>query len=348
VLAVKPLGKFPDRFLEEVAGQPEAIRRAARGLVAQRSALVSVHEAMASCIETVFTGMGASYDVAHVPITLLTQRGVRAWNMDAAELLHYRLPAIGPDTLLICVSQSGESAEPVGVAQELRRWTLPPTVVSVTNGLDNTLARAATIRLDTCAGAETGPSTMTFAASVVVLAAIADRAEGTAIAADALERLLAEPEAEADRLAGWLGDRRRLVLLGRGCVRAAAEMGALTIKEAAAWPAESLQAAQFRHGPLELAGPDLAAIVFATEDRTRRLDLALAGDLVAAGSAVLVVSQGGDAPRGARAVAIGQVPEPLAPAVAILPAQLLAWGLARAAGRVPGEFTMSAKVTLEE
>ena len=66
-------------------------------------------------------------------------------------------------------------------------------------------------------------------------------------------------------------------------------MGALTLKEAVGLPIESLETAQFRHGPLELAGPDLAAIVIATEPQTRDLDVGLAGELVDAGAAVLLV-----------------------------------------------------------
>ena len=86
-------------------------------------------------------------------------------------------------------------------------------------------------------------------------------------------RLTAEPERSADEMCAWIDGRPNLALVGRGSARAAAEMGALTLKEAARMPAESLQAAQFRHGPLELAGPKLAVIVIATEPRTRDLEL---------------------------------------------------------------------------
>ena len=106
--------------------------------------------------------------------------------------------------------------------------------------------------------------------------------------------MLDDSERTADDLLGWLGGRPQLALVGRGSARAAAEMGALTLKEAARFPAESLQAAQFRHGPLELAGPELAVIVIATEPATRSLELGLAAELVTAGAAVLVVSQDGD------------------------------------------------------
>jgi fructoselysine-6-P-deglycase FrlB-like protein len=89
-------------------------------------------------------------------------------------------------------------------------------------------------------------------------------------------------------------------------------------------------------------------MVFATEPRTRHLDLGLAGELVAAGSPVLVVSQDGEAPDGARGLAVGPLGTGIAPAVAILPAQLLAWRLAAERGRTPGEFSIAAKVTTRE
>ncbi len=345
---MKSLGKFPDSFLSEIAGQPDAIRRAVGGVSSQRDQLDAVRRAARTSSTILFTGMGSSYDACYSPVTQLATQGVAASMVDTAELLHFRLASIRADTLLIAVSQSGESAELVRLVEALRTRPSSPTLVSVTNGPDNTLARAADIALDTLAGEEHGPSTMTFAAALVVLCAVAGDGDGAAAAADAMDGLLTDPDGEAASLARWLDGRQTLALLGRGCARAAAEMGALTLKEAARMPAESLQTAQFRHGPLELAGPDLAALVFATEPRTRHLDLGLAGELVESGSPVLVVSQDGDAPDGARSLAIGPVPAGIAPAVAILPAQLLAWRLAAERGRTPGAFSIAAKVTTRE
>jgi glucosamine--fructose-6-phosphate aminotransferase (isomerizing) len=125
-------------------------------------------------------------------------------------------------------------------------------------------------------------------------------------------------------------------------------MGALTIKEAVGIPVESLETAQFRHGPLELAGPDLAAIVIATEAETGALDTGLAEELLAAGAAVLVVTQEGVAPTGAIRVELGKLNRALAPAVSILPVQLLAWRLASLSGREPGAYHRASKVTTRE
>ena len=347
---MKPLGKFPDRFLSEIAGQPDAIRRAAAGLEEQTTALAKAREAGGRASAVVFTGMGASYNACYVPVTLLTQRGVHAVIVDSAELLHFRLPTLTADTLLVCVSQSGESAEPVALMEALAERRSRPTVVSVTNGLENRIARAADLCLDMCTGEEAGPSTMTFAASLTVLAALFSEgeADGAGATAAQLERLLAQPETDADALVEWLGERPTLALLGRGCARAASETGALVLKEAAHLAAEALEAGQFRHGPIELAGPGLAAIVVATEPATRALDLALAADLVAAGAAVLVAVHDGAAPDGARTLTVGDVPPALAPAVAILPAQLIAWRLARWRGLDPCAFAVGSKVTTRE
>ena len=113
-------------------------------------------------------------------------------------------------------------------------------------------------------------------------------------------------------------------------------------------PVESLQAAQFRHGPLELAGPDLAAIVLATEPETAELDRELAADLAKLGAAVLLVTTGGPAPGDTMSIAIGSLDRLLSPAAAVVPAQLLAWRLSLTSGRTPGSYLHASKVTTRE
>ena len=356
---MKSLGNFPDPFIAEIAGQPDALRRAAAGLPEQASTLERL-TALGPDPTLLFTGMGSSYDTCYPAITELAVAGMPAVHVDSAELLHFRRNLAPKAKLLVMVSQSGESAEVVRVAQEVRKLDDPPLVLGVTNGAQNSLARASDLLLDTRAGAETGPSTMTFAAALVVVAAIGrvlsggrvpdvvrDLQEHAETASRAIEGLLDRPVLP-DELAALLGDRPHSVILGRGPARAAAEMGALTLKEAVGLPIESLETAQFRHGPLELAGPDLAAIVIATEPQTRDLDVGLAGELVDAGAAVLVVVEEGDGPIGATRIELGPLDRALAPAVSLVPAQLLAWKLAVQRGRPPGSYMRATKVTMRE
>jgi glucosamine--fructose-6-phosphate aminotransferase (isomerizing) len=361
---VKWLGKFPDPFIGEIAGQPDALRRAAAGLPGQRAATLEIADA-AGGRAIVFTGMGSSYDACYPAVTELARAGVIAVMVDASELLHFRSAMLDATTLVVAVSQSGESAEVVRLARALTERSDRPFLVAVTNGLTNTLSPVADVVLDTRAGAEAGPSTMTFAASLVCLAALAGALAGgepdrtiervgreAERTARAIEDVLEDDELPG-RLADLLGDRRSAVILGRGPARAAAEMGALTLKEAAGIAIESLQTAQFRHGPLELAGPGLAAVVIATEPETFDLDLGLAHELVAVGCAVLVVTAGDHGtgrsiPGGALRVDVGDLGGPLAPAASIVPAQLLAWCLATRRGRRPGTYERASKVTTVE
>jgi glucosamine--fructose-6-phosphate aminotransferase (isomerizing) len=359
---MKSLGKFPDPFIAEISGQPDALRRAAEGLVEQRDGLARIAEA-ARNRTVVFTGMGSSYDACYPAVVELARTGIAALMLDAAELLHFRMDMLGPDSVLVAVSQSGESAEVVRVVEGCRALHAAPAIVSVTNGTDNSLHRLADGGIDTRAGDETGPSTMTFSGSLVAVGAIGRLLGGAPAhevlaqlgadaerAARAIERLLGDPALPGD-LVSWLGDRTTVVILGRGPARAAAEMGALTIKEAVGIPVESLQTAQFRHGPLELAGPGLAALIIATEPQTSALDLGLARELADEGAAVLLVTttpSGIGAPEEIAQVTIGDLDRTIAPAVSVLPAQLLAWRLATIRGREPGAYHRASKVTTRE
>ena len=165
-------------------------------------------------------------------------------------------------------------------------------------------------------GGRTCPSSGTFAGSLVALAAVAGILAGGPVdarvgatapagglvdavvadvraaadaAAAASADLLATPDDTGEQLFAWLGGRPTIVALGRGTGRAAAEMASLTLMEAAGVPALSLPTAEFRHGPLEILGPDVAVVLFALEPVTETLDRTFAAELTAAGAAVLLV-----------------------------------------------------------
>src|SRR5206468_1619686 len=145
----------------------------------------------------VFTGMGGSYDACYAPVTALASVGITGVMVDSAELLYFRRPTQAGRTLLVMVSQSGESAEVVRLIEQLDGEPERPFTVSITNGLDNTLARLANVALDSRAGHEQGPSSMTFGAALVVLAALADVLAG---------RPVEEALARGDLEAGFAGD----------------------------------------------------------------------------------------------------------------------------------------------
>ena len=358
---MKSLGNFPDSFLREIAGQPRALRRAAAALVDQ---LPTIHELTRIPTDdaVILTGMGGSYAACYPLAAQLASAGRTVVMVTTAELVHFRSGMVRPTTPIVAVSQSGESAELIRLLVRRSGRAGRPPLIAVTNGLGSSLARGADLVLDTRAGEEEGPSTVTFASGLVVLGAVGQALTGiepdgvievlartAADVAASIERIL-DDEGLGERLSMWLGSRKEVVILGRGPARAAAEMGALTLKETVGLAAEALESGQFRHGPVELAGPALAAVVIATEPETSTLDVALAHELSEAGVAVLEIvrdahpATDGGHPR----IPIGELDRALAPAASIVPIQLLARRLAICLGREPGTSLRAAKVTTRE
>jgi glucosamine--fructose-6-phosphate aminotransferase (isomerizing) len=385
---VTPADPRPDAWLAEILGQPAAMERAATALVARADLLADLAAACRPGGHIVLTGMGSSAAACGAAATVLGGAGLLATPIETAELLHFRLPALAAGGTLVIISQSGAGAELLRLLDALASSPKRPFVVGVTNGDTNPLARRADLSFDTAAGAEVGPSSGTFAATLVTLAGIVRAlgggpgADAVAVAAQvqalagaaarALEAVLTSAPDTAAALDAALAGRAHRVILGRGTARAAADVGALTLKEAAAFGCEAQDPAAFRHGPLELAGPQLGVVIVALDPATAPLDAALGAEIAAAGGGLVLIGPtavspgvatavpGGavtSAPTGVAAIPIPAgvttVPIPavdplLAPALALAPLQLLAHRLAVRAGRRPGVFVRAAKVTTRE
>lgn len=137
-----------------------------------------------------------------------------------------------------------------------------------------------------------------------------------------------------------------MAFVGRGAGVAAASVGALIMKEAAQNPVIGMGTAEFRHGPFELAGPDLAVVVVSIEDATVQFDLDTVKDLKRAGGAVMTI---GPSQLGSDYHMQTEAIEPLFDAIqAVVPLQLLAWAQASDRHDVPGLFKIGSKVTVKE
>jgi glutamine---fructose-6-phosphate transaminase (isomerizing) len=330
-------GDGRDVFLSEILEQPQALRRAADALGQQVDAFSFGEHAGLRGRPLLLTGMGSSYHACLAAASAFGRRGVLAVTANTAELVHFQWKAAANAGVVVLISQSGRSVEVIRLAEKLASLMSRPRLIAITNGSDNPLAAMADVCLDTAAGEEVGPSTKSYAATFVTLAALVETrsrargrqpaatvlarvAEAAHATADAAQRLLRAPDALAEDLFRWLDRRRMVTFLGRGVAR----------------------------GPLELAGPDLAVMLLSLEERTRHLDARLAAEMAHHDAAVLVVANGPGAVDGVRNVAIGRLDPLLASAVAVIPAQLLAWRQALAKGRQPGEFHVASKVTTKE
>lgn len=301
-----------------------------------------------------FVGMGSSRSASLAPADRLALlRPTTAY--EAGELLHYGLRGIAPGTLVVLTSQSGRSAETLEVARRLRAAGTT-RLVTVTNDPVSPLAELADVTLPILAGHEMTVSTRTFVTSFAVLHAIADALgapepwlpAARAARLPALLAGLARDLAPAGAAARRFGACRSLVVVGRGPGLAAADYGALIVKETAAFHAEAMAGGSFRHGPFEMSGPGLGLVVLAPDGPTRDLLVRVAADASALGSPAWLLAMREDGAASTEALGTTLVPavaEPLAPIVLAARLQALAAALATERAREPGVLTRSQKVT---
>ncbi len=325
----------PPAYESDIHGQPEALRALLdAGLDAEVEGIAA---RLARFPRVVMTGMGASLFALHPTYLALAAAGVPVWAVETSELLGAGVGLIGPGALLWIVSQSGASAEVVALLDGLP--SPAPVVVGVTSDTASPLAARADVVLELHSGEEQTVGTRsylnTLAAHALVTATV--RAEDAQLdtAPDALQDYLDGFEAEVTAL----GERVRgpaSFVIGRGASLAAVRTGALIIKEAAKVPFEGMSAAQFRHGPLELVGPEVDVLVLAGGGDDRALNVRTFDDVRALGGRATLLAPGDGSP---------DLHGAAAPLGEILPLQALSVALARRHGREPGAFRHIAKVT---
>ncbi|TGN57474.1 SIS domain-containing protein [Paracoccus liaowanqingii] len=347
-----------DAYLAEIAEQPGILDRLGQVFGATwGKALAQVHAdfGLGSFDRVILTGMGGSLHGAH-PAHLALSRAlsipVLLW--EAGELTQQALNTVTPRTLLIAISQSGESGE---MDRLTKAATRPACVISITNSADNALARWADIAVATHAGPERTASTKTYTAGLVaahlVVAHLTGKSQGAAADVCALSRTVADlikrMPSEAETAARHLGYTAPLTMIGRGDSYASAAMTALLTEEAAKLPCEALTGGQFRHGPLELVRDGFRSVVYLGEGAARPLTETLVGRIAALGGRAVAI---GTHPCTASAtvlpITLPQVPAGLLQVLEILPAQFFVIPLAIARGFEPAAFLNAQKITTGE
>ncbi len=347
-------------FERDIAAQPEAVARVAAHYAAGGAAALRAAARLADgASQVVIVGMGSSRSAALPAVGILSRR-LPAAVLEAGETLHYDGGAIGPGALVVLVSQSGRSAETVAVAERLHRAG-HPRLVGVTNDPASAMAARSGVVLPILAGDEATVATKTWATTFAVLALLA-RSVAESDPVDpmvalpgsmlgSLHDVASGPDPATAAIAG-LGACTALMVVGRGPALAAADYGALILKETAALPAEAFAGGSFRHGPLEVAGPDVGVVVLAPSGPTRDLCTRLAADTAALGSPTwLITDDGSPSPNTTHRSWVTTLPavdEALSPLTMSVPIQRLAAGLARGRGRTPGILLRSQKVTDRE
>jgi glutamine---fructose-6-phosphate transaminase (isomerizing) len=317
---------------DDIAQQPAALRavigyyQSSAG--AARLAAAPIRRA------PILTGMGASYHAALAIIPYFHHLGIPALAVEATDLLYYSQALLQDSRPLIFISQSGASAEVVALAEVLPADTM---LMAVTNDTESVLAQRAQLVLPTLAGKESGVATKTYLNCMAVLWLLARRwggalngDEGSALeqVAAEIERLVADADATAARWLGALGAAERLVFAGHGPHVSTARQAAMMLAERARVAAIGMGVGALRHGPIEIAQPDLGAVIFASPGRSSDSAIALAGELAGYGAQVLIVEHGRTRSLDEALATAFEIDEFLAPLLDVIPAQIFADALA--------------------
>jgi glucosamine--fructose-6-phosphate aminotransferase (isomerizing) len=347
-------GGFDDFMLKEIWEQPAAIRDTLVGRVNEPGllALDELHTDtdvlreidkvfVVACGTAFHSGLVAKYAIEHwtrVPVEI-----------DVASEFRYRDPVLGPDTLTLAVSQSGETIDTLEAARHAARQG--SKVLAVTNTIGSSLAREADAVMYTHAGPEICvAATKTFATQMAALHLVAlylAQVRGSMFPVEIFEtvmRMRELPDQVARTLdlseqiagiAGELRDRGDVLFIGRHTGYPAALEGALKLKELSYLHAEGYPAGELKHGPIALVEEGVPVVAVATECHVYPKVLSNIQEVRARGAKVIAVASEGDEEIGEHAehvLFVPRVPELFAPVVVTPPLQLLAYHVAKLRG----------------
>ena len=337
------------RYFHDLLGQPQALQDTLAALKVSDK-LRRLTPVEGKYRRVVLTGMGASLNALQPLYLSLLACGTSALLVETSELIHFLPRLLDEGTLVIAVSQSGKSAETVRLLDLPGRKS---AVIGVTNVADSPLAERADASLVTRAGSEYSVSCKTYVAAIAALAWLDDLLCGGQ-AGNASADLEQAPRLVRDYLSRWrnhvdalmreLEGVRDLFFLGRGSSLAAAMDSGLTIKESTRFHSEGMSSAAFRHGPFELVGPQIFALVYAGDPQVERLNRGLVDDIRRAGGRAFLCGPHSDL----EALRLPAVAPALRPILEILPTQMISLALAALTGVEAGKFRKATKVTEKE
>jgi glucosamine--fructose-6-phosphate aminotransferase (isomerizing) len=244
----------------------------------------------------IFTGMGSSFFISNTASAILNNHGIQAVSINTGELIHYYFPVITPRTLIVCISQSGESYEIVKLLEKMAGGNY---CIGISNEPESTLARQCHLLLLSKAGKEYMTSTKTFTSTALVAVmlslAIADKWNTKSVS---VTRSMIETVGNLiHNHSGWIQGSVNMLektdfvqLLGRGPSMAAVLQGALMFMEGTRRPASALFSGEFRHGPMELINEKILVILLAPEGETYLQHVKLAEDIHRFGGNVIFLS----------------------------------------------------------
>jgi glucosamine--fructose-6-phosphate aminotransferase (isomerizing) len=362
-------GGFPTFMLKEIYEQPHAIADTLAGRVGDTGRVVldelELDDELIRDIDKVFVvACGTSYHAA-----MMAKYAIERWTRLPAEIeiaseFRYRDPVLDARSLVIAISQSGETIDTLAAARYAKAQGA--TLIGVSNVVDSALARESDAVLYTRAGPEIGvAATKTFTTQLVALQLLGlylaqVRGSMDAGAIDLLIRQITLLPGQVEEILGQSEEIRRLVegwkdvrdyfFLGRSGDFPVAMEGALKLKEIAYVRAEGYAAGEMKHGPIALVEPGVIVVGVATDSHVRRKTLSNLEEVKARGATIVLIAEEGDEVGSVadHVIRVPAAPDLLCTVTGVIPLQLLAYHVATARGKdVDKPRNLAKTVTVE-
>lgn len=246
--------EYDHYMIKEIYEQPEVVERLVSSFDnLQKDKLKEFAELVKKAKRVVFLACGTSYHASLVGSFLFTQLGIKASSVIASEFEHYLL--VDKDTLVIPISQSGETMDVVTVLKDIK--LKKAKIASIVNVPYSTVQRLSNVSLEILAGQEVCvAATKSFTNQLVTLFSIARELgnEGIVLTqiADRIQETIDKNEEYIEKLAKELEDARDIYVLGRGISYPIAREFALKLKEIPYIHAEGMMAGELKHGTIAL------------------------------------------------------------------------------------------------
>jgi glucosamine--fructose-6-phosphate aminotransferase (isomerizing) len=344
-------GGYRHFMLKEMHEQPRAITDTFRGRIAPETGNVILPDvnlapdAVRAIERVVLVACGTAFHAAMLGRSMMERLAGIPAEVDLGSEFRYRDALVGPETLVVAVSQSGETADTLGAVKAARLKGCP--ILAITNAVGSALAREATGVFYMHAGPEIGvASTKAFSTMIVatyLLGLWLGRQRGAITAEDVKKRIhdlveiprLVEKTLELDgRIAGIareLAGARDFLYLGRGLQYPIALEGALKLKEISYIHAEGYAGGEMKHGPIALIADRLPVVALAPRDGSYERMLGNVEEVLARDGQIIAIVHTGDRSVAAKAHHVIEVPpcaDLLAPLITVIPLQLLAYHVA--------------------
>ena len=338
---------YPHFMLKEIFEQPRAVADTLRGRVGPDGEVRLEEDfgelpAIDTADKVHVIACGTSLHAGLIGKFLIEGLARIPVEVDYASEFRYRNPPLGPRSVVVAISQSGETADTLAALREAK--SKGATVLSVVNVVGSNIARDSDGVLYTHAGLEIGvASTKAFTtqlAAMYLLAGYFARRRGSAPdeairriirglrdVTDPMKRLL-DRHSEMALLASHLSSYQSALYLGRGLAFPIALEGALKLKEISYIHAEGYAAGEMKHGPIALIDNQMPVIVVAPQDPVYGKTMSNIEEVKAREGIVVAVATEGDTEVSQKADHVVYVPETdplLHPMLTVLPLQLLAY-----------------------